>query len=709
MAEYKDDDMAKRIKNSVNVPVPDSLKPDNIEKMLEDKKAQQSTKAGTKKYKNRKYKFIYGGIAVAAAFAIGTTALFTGVLPGWRGQSKGNDGILDNIKGFVEGVDSDRDGQVEGLLQAENYEEVYDYFKAYERSYDYAYSGSIKGDVMAEVEMETAEDEVVMNESAYESMESVDSDSMQNSMTSTQNSTTTQSDDDYSTTNVQEEGVAEADIVLTDGEYIYILQRETYRYVTSSYRRERCNPAVYIVKPDKTTGKMTSVSEIVFEGKSEDMETQIQEMYLSGDNLVIIASNYYENSQLLTYDISNREKPVQVGEIEVNGGYEDSRLVDGNVYLFTNTYPGNYYDRIFTNEEEMVIPCVEDELLPPEDIYMPEIECAQSYLIGVSASLEEPDKVKDQFAVLMNSSEIYVSQNHIYITEREYGTFNDGTIISKFAYKDGCMKAVASGMVEGTINDAFSMDEHNGYLRMVTTKTKYKIYETTTINQLYVLNENLEVVGEIENLAEDETIYSARFMGDKGYFVTYRQVDPLFSVDLSDPENPVVLGELKISGFSEYLHPYGEDKLLGIGWETTLYNEGDFERLTTDGMKLSMFDVSDMTDVKEQDKVVMEDVVNMIVGAEHKAVMVNAQKNLFGFAVLCQKQWDMEMLYRTYRYVEGQGFELVTETTLSEEADLYAVRGIYIGDILYVVDGLKVQAVSLNRGNVLDELELVVK
>ena len=117
---------------------------------------------------------------------------------------------------------------------------------------------------------------------------------------------------------------------------------------------------------------------------------------------------------------------------------------------------------------------------------------------------------------------------------------------------------------------------------------------------LYVLDENLETVGEIRDLAPDESVYSARFMGDAGYFVTFRQIDPLFSVDLSDPENPKVIGELKIPGFSEYLHPYGDGRLLGIGMAV------DEEAITTDGVKLSMVDISDPTDVQEMTIYVIE-------------------------------------------------------------------------------------------------------
>ena len=124
--------------------------------------------------------------------------------------------------------------------------------------------------------------------------------------------------------------------------------------------------------------------------------------------------------------------------------------------------------------------------------------------------------------------------------------------------------------------------------------------KTVTTNTLYVLDDKLKELSRIEELAPDESIYSARFIGNTGYFVTFRQMDPLFSVDLSDPKKPEILGALKIPGFSEYLHPYGDGLLLGIGMDT------DPTGMTTNGVKLSMFDVSDPKDVREIQKYVIE-------------------------------------------------------------------------------------------------------
>jgi len=224
---------------------------------------------------------------------------------------------------------------------------------------------------------------------------------------------------------------------------------------------------------------------------------------------------------------------------------------------------------------------------------MPQEAEGNEYTIITAFSLDNPSEKTDSKAVFGYSDVCYVSENNIYITSNYYEDSDvSRTLIRKISYTDGKLVGVAQTKIKGMLNDSFSIDEYEGNLRLVTTideiysnddimplnetadKTEKAVAENVKdavpgTNSLYVLNDKLEIIGSIHNLAKDEIIYSARFMGDTGYFVTYRQVDPLFSVDLSDPENPKILGELKIPGFSEYLHPYGDGKLLGIGMDVS--------------------------------------------------------------------------------------------------------------------------------------------
>ena len=232
-------------------------------------------------------------------------------------------------------------------------------------------------------------------------------------------------------------------------------------------------------------------------------------------------------------------------------------------------------------------------------------------------------------------------------------------------------------------------------------------------NSLYVLDENLEIAGSIHNLAPDERIYSARFMGDTGYFVTFRETDPLFSVDLSDPKDPKIMGELKITGFSSYLHFYGNDRLLGIGEEVNPRTG------RTEGIKLSIFDISDPCDVKERHKVVLEDSFGSQALENHKAVLIDMDRNLFGFCVTSYEV-DKEgyerykYSYVIYTYEETEGFKEVLSIPLGKDAETYSsgwydldVRGTCIGDTLYLTNiGPYVRAYSMESGEELGEIRL---
>ena len=208
-------------------------------------------------------------------------------------------------------------------------------------------------------------------------------------------------------------------------------------------------------------------------------------------------------------------------------------------------------------------------------------------------------------------------------------------------------------------------------------------------NSLYVLNSRLETVGKLEDIAPDERVYSVRFNGDIGYFVTFRQVDPLFSVDLSNPANPKILSALKIPGFSEYLHPFGEGLLLGIGMEA------DFETGRTLGAKLSMFDVSDPKAVYEKTKH-LAPCEQTYIGAEngHKTVMVDEAKNILAFSGVDYDTVSTKSYYSYYVYGYSSG-EFVQKAVL--EGTGPDTRGLYIGDIFYVCSNEKITAYNINN------------
>ena len=263
--------------------------------------------------------------------------------------------------------------------------------------------------------------------------------------------------------------------------------------------------------------------------------------------------------------------------------------------------------------------------------------------------------------------------------------------------------------------DDMAMNEYQGHLRLVTTVDAYQVekvtddfwgedmgYRTTdheTWNGLYILNEDLEVTGKIENLAEDEEIYSARFWGDTGYFVTFRQMDPLFSADLSNPKKPKVLGELKISGFSEYLHFYEKDLLLGIGMEA------DEEDGSTEGMKLSMFDISDPKEVREKSKLNLPEYDSSAALYNYKAVLIDTEKNLFGFLA---EGYGEEVLcdYLLFTYEDGKFCRKMKIDCSDYDSYVREIRGTYIGDVFYLLSGDgSIRAYNLKDGSLADELK----
>ncbi len=478
----------------------------------------------------------------------------------------------------------------------------------------------------------------------------------------------TSKDASFSTTNIQEAGVDEADIIKTDGEYIYVLRGNAIRIVSAKGAQ---------------TDNVASIS-------LQNFADSVQEFYVDTDRLTVIYSSsdasmiteedyYYrpvsnDYTILETYDISDRSHPVLAGSTKQNGSYGSSRKVGDIVYLFTRYLP----DLTDKDTPARYIPSVNDTLLSTEDICVPAQVNEENYLVISSVDTRNPEKTIDQKAILSAGSDYYVSPENIYVYRMDWSYDAERTILMKFGFKDGKISWNNVTALKGYIHDRFCLNEYNGYLRVVMTT-----YDPS--NSLYVLDENMKAVGAIRDIAQGENIQSARFMGNTGYFVTYRNMDPLFSVDLSDPQNPKIIGSLKITGFSSYLHFYGDGLLLGIGEETDPKN-GDFY-----GIKLSMFDISDPSNVTEKDKYVIKDSYDCPALYDPRALMIDPEKNIFGFA--------LDDHYMVFSYDGSKGFvnEYLFSQSLSstragaredmEYNDPYFNRSCFVGDNLYLAYG----------------------
>ena len=530
---------------------------------------------------------------------------------------------------------------------------------------------------------------------------------------------------EHGTTNVQTQGVEEADVVKNDGRYLYQkIYQENNNVITQ---------AIQIV--DTVDG----LKEVI---RIEGFEN-IQEFYIWEDVLVTIENKYLETIQDETYaekemfvcgfndygyynrqyheisfyNIKDRSMPIKIKTFTLKGNYDSSRITEGYFYGFSKYYaaPGEG-----KSDYEAYIPLVDGMQLRPEQILLPEENEENCYLLLTSIDLNNPTKFADTTAVVTDSDMYYVSNQNIYIAdslgfEKMQGKQTNRISLLRFAYEKGKFYFQAEGEVPGNLESSFSMDEYDGNLRLVTTVNEYwfeeikddltgqvignDMIDEKQSNALYVLDSDLKIIGKIENLAEDERIYSARFFGEVGYFVTFRQMDPLFAVDLKEPKNPKILSELKISGFSEYLHFYGKDRLLGIGMEA----EGETGR--TNGMKLSMFDISNPIDVQEISKLHLSSYDHSEALYNHRAVMISTSANIFGFEIEGYSKGDYKRDYVVYTYENDQFVEVLKIETKNQYGEIYSSRGTFIGNMFYLLtrDG-SVKSYDLDTGKLCDSL-----
>ncbi len=518
---------------------------------------------------------------------------------------------------------------------------------------------------------------------------------------------------DFSDTNVQVEGVMEADIVKTNGEYIYAL----------AYNR------LMIFKADGENTETISDTKLFDDEQKYDFYPS--EMFLYGDKLAIINSgwgfydqdeNYAEDMTMVDiYDVSDPKNPDLLSSSGQSGYYNTSRMIGDNLYLITNYYiydfdagmPESYMPKLIMDEDYAMVDPIDVCIMP----YPSTTHTVISNIDGQSG-----DQL-GTLSLLGNAGEIYMSGDNLYLANTNY-IYDESEprqegVYEVIDYKNGEQtelvritlgdkpEIAATGTVPGGLLNQFSMDEYGGYFRVVTTDNSYsytsyndkehdfqntKFHGEWRTNGLYVLDLDLNIVGSVDKLAEDERVYSVRFDGDVGYFVTFRETDPLFTVDLTDPTNPVVQSELKIPGFSTYMQVYGEGRLFGIGMDA------DEETGATNGLKLSMFDTSDPFDVTEMHKEITDEY-----GSEalynHKAILIAPSKDLIGFA-----SWDS---YFIYGYSDEDGFYLRSEISLNEMEEYYSynMRGMYIGEDIYLIGENILLVLSLDTMDVVATLE----
>lgn len=609
---------------------------------------------------------------------------------------------------------------------------------------------------------------------------------------------------DYSTTNIQVAGVDEADIVKSDGEYVYTVSGKN----------------VYIIKA-YPAGESEIVSTIA-------LQSRPQNIYINGNNLIVYGQddNLYDQSFydvirpsssytfFKVFDIANRKNPKQVRDLDFEGSYSNSRMIGDYVYFLTS-------QPTYGILEDYPIPMIIDDgnLLPIEDSGVkcncPDIYYVdapyQSYNFTNVAAINvknNAEPISNEVYLLSSSENMYVSQENIYLVYTKYISeyqlslestkeliysrlsakdrqrideiesspnyilsadekiskmyiifqrytssltaegeealeqeleekmkkkFADiskeleKTVIHKISIDKNKLQYEGSGEVTGHVLNQFSMDEQDGYFRIATTKNRtWSSFgidsDLESYSNVYILDKNLKVTGKVENLAKGEEIYSARFMQGRVYLVTFRQIDPLFAIDLTDPTQPKVLGQLKIPGFSSYLHPYDENTLIGFGKQAT--DEG-----VVQGLKVSLFDVSDVDNLREIDTYEMGDSGSHSVALDdHKAFLFSKDKNLLVIPVTLQTEDPLEPYSYSYDHgamvfnITKDGFDFRKRLDHSDKSDddssqnyrygynyynTSVRRSLYIEDTLYTFSDKYLKVHTLENLDEVKSLQLV--
>lgn len=466
---------------------------------------------------------------------------------------------------------------------------------------------------------------------------------------------------DYSTTNIQVDGVDEADIVKTDGKYLYQVNNNRI-VIAEIYPAEKMKIKKIIELDKKNISPM--------------------ELYLDDRHLIVIGSSwldsksktiipprnrYYRDDtvKMLIYDIADMDNVKLAREIELEGSYLSSRKIGSKLYLVSNKYL-NYND-ILENTGADDTPSYRDTAIKEDFIdidyekigYFPD-SVEPNYMIAAGINLDKPLEGVNVSTYLGSGENIYASAQNLYVAVTRHSitprnpVIQDSaspktveikvpdreTAIYRFALNNGKLDYTGKGQVPGSILNQFSMDENNGFFRIATTKgDMWREGEDTSKNNMYVLDSDLNICGSLEGIAPGERIYSVRFMGDRAYMVTFKKVDPLFVIDMKDPRSPKILGALKIPGYSDYLHPYDENHIIGFGKDTIeLSNEGSWGKDGTtsyyQGMKIALFDVSDVNNPKEKFKEIIGDRgTDSELLNNHKALLFSKEKELMAFPV----------------------------------------------------------------------------
>ena len=471
-----------------------------------------------------------------------------------------------------------------------------------------------------------------------------DSESIFKNIQTNEQSSNSITNKDYSKTNIQVENVDEADIIKTDGNYIYSLSKESI-VITDVTDPNKIKVASKITPTDNGIPEDL----ILFENKLVAICSEINSPY-------IYYSSNKNNTIVRIYDITNREEPRMVKNYKLYEPYYTTRCIGSKLYVIStgnlrkeNNKIVRYYDEEYSQKE------IELKNIK----YLKNVETNKQTIISMM-DLNNIEQNVNVSSYLIDIENAYISEKNIYLLDTNYKgnyypkissiygikgiwglndyiydyTRNYETEIYKFNILDnGEVEYSCKTRVKGQTINQYSLDEYNENLRVALKDSKEG-------SRIVIFNEKMKQIGETPYLAKGEQMYSTRFMGDKAYLVTYKTIDPLFVIDLSNPTEPKVLGELKIPGYSTYLHPYDENHLIGIGMQTEEKINRDIQGKVTSttatitGMKMALFDVTDPTNPVEISSTVIGDRrTTSAILTNPKALLFSKEKELIAIPV----------------------------------------------------------------------------
>ena len=497
---------------------------------------------------------------------------------------------------------------------------------------------------------------------------------------------------EHAETNTQTKGVDEGDIIKTDSRYIYFIGSDT----------GGSNKKLRIID--------TQTMEAVFDSYIYDENGDIlwiSDIYVNGNTLVAIctmqnsydaysrAYGYYGDTGttiVMSFDITKRNQPKLIRSNTQDGSYRSSRMVGNILYTVSQ-----YYVRAESEEtlENVCIPKVGGAEIGCDCIFLPET-AGDSYILLTALDTASKDSAVSSVAVLGNSGNYYCSEDTFYVIAEDYNykdnnpEIREKTVINSFSLDGTSIAFKATGEVTGRIINQYSLDQYEGKLRIAT--TCFNNRTNKNVSSLYVLDKNLDTIGKLEDIANNEQIKSVRYMGKQAYIVTFRNTDPLFAIDLSDPKNPTVKGELKIPGYSAYLHPIGDNLLIGIGYE------GDSQNADFNSVKVSLFDISDPTNLKELDKLVYLK-TSTSVRENPKELIYKADEGILGMPM---NTYDENGVDRLFYIIQVKDNKLTLKHKLMHLSGHYKginhFRGTYIGDSFFTVSDYLVKKFDFGTG-----------